>query len=137
MDNVNKFNESLPKAFQNQVAHHLLRHRSFLDISSKYQEASARVNRALMKAVTDCGCIEVQASRQPYTSNATLSELKNIFKTHLSGNLCDHCQEIIKDEVGKNLFYMAALCNLIHVDLVEVFEQELDKMNTLGIFNLR
>lgn len=137
MKNVNKYSEPLPKSFQDQVAHLSLRHRSFLDISSKYQEASVRVNRALMRAVTDCGCIEVQARRQPYTTNTDLAELKKILKTHLSGDLCDHCQEIIKDEVGKNLFYIAALCNLIHIDLVEVFEQELDKMKTLGVFNLR
>lgn len=137
MDNVKKINDPLPRAFQDQVAHLLLRHRSFLDVSSKYQEASVRVNRALMKAVTDCGCIEVHASRQPYTPNIPLAELKKEFKTHVAGGLCDHCQDIIKSEIGKNLFYMAALCNLVNLDLVEVFEQELDKMSTLGVFNLR
>ena len=45
--------------FQANVEKYLIRHRSVLDIMSKYQESTARVNRALAKAVTECGCISI------------------------------------------------------------------------------
>ena len=41
--------------YQSMIRDQLLRHRSILDILSKYQEATSRVNRAVIKAVTSCG----------------------------------------------------------------------------------
>ncbi|SEN59750.1 DUF1573 domain-containing protein [Lihuaxuella thermophila] len=123
--------------FQQQVSDLLLRHRSFLDVSSKFQESNARVNRALMKAVTECGCIQVNARRRPVPQDATLEEWKEQLKTHLSGELCDHCLDVLKAEMGKNLFYLTALCNLLNIRLQDVIEQESKKLSTLGVFNLR
>ncbi|MBN2909242.1 DUF1573 domain-containing protein [Polycladomyces sp. WAk] len=124
-------------SFQKQVSDLLLRHRSFLDVTSKFQDSTSRVNRALMKAVTECGCIEVHAARQPLDYEASISELKDRFKTHLSGCLCDHCQDVVKAEMGKHLFYFTALCNLLELPLDEIVHQESDKLSTLGVFNLR
>lgn len=123
--------------FQQQVSDLLLRHRSFLDVSSKFQESNARVNRALMKAVTDCGCIKVDAGRQSFPEDSSLSEWKEQLKTHLSGQLCDHCSDVVKSEMGKNLFYLTALCNLLEINLQDVIEQESNNLSTLGVFNLR
>ncbi|HAG45078.1 MAG TPA: DUF1573 domain-containing protein, partial [Clostridium sp.] len=50
--------------FQNSVDECLLRHKSILDIMSKLQESEARVNRALIKSVTSCGCLKVEAEKQ-------------------------------------------------------------------------
>jgi len=50
--------------FQNAVDNSLLRHKSILDIMTKLQESQARVNRAVIKAVTSCGCLEIQAKKQ-------------------------------------------------------------------------
>ena len=50
--------------FQNSVDESLLRHRSILDIITKLQESQARVNRAVAKSVTNCGCIKVEAKKQ-------------------------------------------------------------------------
>lgn len=124
-------------SFQQQVSDLLLRQRSFLDVSSKFQESNARINRALMKAVTECGCIQVNARRQPFPEDATLAEWKEQLKTHLSGKLCDHCLDVVKAEMGKNLFYFTALCNLLNIRLQDVIEQESKKLSTLGVFNLR
>ncbi|QKG85622.1 DUF1573 domain-containing protein [Kroppenstedtia pulmonis] len=123
--------------FQHQVGDLLLRHRSFLDVSSKFQESNSRVNRAIMKAVTECGCLQIKACRQPFPDKASLSEMKKKFNTHLSGHLCDHCLDVVKEEMGKNLFYMTALCNLLDIHLDEVVEKESNKLSTLGLFNLR
>lgn len=124
-------------SFQRQVSDLLLRHRSILDISSKYQESNSRVNRAMIKAVTECGCIEIQASRQPFQAEQELEQIKETVNTHMSGGLCDHCLDVIKGEMGKNLFYLTALCNLLDIRLEEVVEAENEKLSTLGVFNLR
>ncbi|MFC4075445.1 DUF1573 domain-containing protein [Salinithrix halophila] len=125
------------EAFQQQVSELLLRHRSFLDVSSKFQESNSRINRAVTKSVTECGCMEIQASCQPFQGDLPLTEMKDQVHTHLSGRLCDHCLDVVKEEMGKNLFYMTALCNLLDISLEEVVEKEANKLSTLGVFNLR
>ncbi|MDR6226990.1 DUF1573 domain-containing protein [Desmospora profundinema] len=123
--------------FQRQVSDLLLRHRSVLDVSSKYQESNSRVNRAVVKAVTECGCIEIQASRQPFEPEQNLDQVKESLDTHMTGGLCDHCLDVVKAEMGKNLFYLTAMCNLLDIHLEEVIEKECKKLSTLGVFNLR
>ncbi|MBO8165240.1 MAG: DUF1573 domain-containing protein [Brevibacillus sp.] len=122
--------------FQEQVSQLLIRHRSVLDVISKTQESTARVNRALTKAITECGCIEVIAKKQPYDVNKTLQENAANLDTHLTGRLCDHCQEVITAELGKNLFYLTALCNLTDLKLSNVLQSESQRLHTLGVYNL-
>lgn len=61
--------------FQNDVNESLLRHRSILDIMTKLTESNSRVNRALAKAVTDCGCVNIYAKKQDIPSK--IGELIN------------------------------------------------------------
>lgn len=124
------------KQFQDQVSELLLRHRSLLDVLSKYQQSNAAANRAIVKAITECGCIEVNASKQKYLDTMTLEEAKTLLDTHLSGHLCENCHDIIRSELGKNLFYMASLCNLLELDLDAIVSKESEKCTTLGLFNL-
>lgn len=122
--------------FQKTVKEYLMRHQSILDLLSKSQEASSRVNRAITKAVTSCGCLEVKADKKPLPQEACLNDLKELLSSHLQGKLCDHCRELIINEMGKNLFYITALCNTLDISLQEVIEQENKKVRTLGRFNL-
>lgn len=122
--------------FQQTVASFLLRHQSILDILSKSQEANSRVNRAVTKAVTACGCLKVCAEKQPLTQEASISDLKNLFSNHLQGTLCENCADIIMDEIGKSLFYYTALCNTLGLNLQEIMEKENKKLSTLGRFNM-
>ncbi|MEK3883838.1 DUF1573 domain-containing protein [Paenibacillus sp. PL2-23] len=122
--------------FQQQVSELLLRHRSLLDVMSKLGQSSASVNRAVTKAVTDCGCIELNASRQLYSGEMNLEEAKETLVNHLSGALCEHCKDVVKSELGRNLFYMTAMCNLLQIQLDEVVSEEYNKCSTLGLFNL-
>lgn len=122
--------------FQEQVSQLLIRHRSILDVLSKTQESTARVNRALTKAVTECGCVEVTAHKQPYDPGKTLQENQSHLDTHFSGPLCEHCREVLTAELGKNLFYLAALCNITDIQLSDVIETEARRLNTLGVFNM-
>lgn len=122
--------------FQQQVSELLLRHRSLLDVMSKLGQSSTSVNRAVTKAVTDCGCIELNARKQHYSDDLNLQNAKETLENHLTGELCEHCNEVLKSELGRNLFYMTALCNLLHIQLDEVVADEFDKCSTLGLFNL-
>jgi NTP pyrophosphatase (non-canonical NTP hydrolase) len=121
--------------FQDSVGELLIRHKSILDILTKYQESQSRVNRAVVKAVTSCGCIEINSKKQKYDDEVSLQELKNYMDTHLSGGLCSNCREVIEKELGNNLFYIAALCNVLDISMYDVLLKEYEKMHTLGIYN--
>jgi len=122
--------------FQDSVGELLIRHKSVLDILTKYQESQSRVNRAVVKAVTSCGCIEINSKKQCCGDEVEYQDLKNYMDTHLKGNLCANCRDVIEKELGNNLFYVAALCNVLDVSMYDVLLKEYEKMHTLGIYNL-
>ena len=94
-------------SFQNEVNESLLRHKSILDILTKYTESSARINRAVIKAVTNCGCMEINASKQIIPKDDdSLNNLSNCFKTHIDGCLCENCREVVERDIVNNLFYL-------------------------------
>ena len=124
--------------FQNSVNDSLLRHKSILDTLSKYTESNARVNRAIIKAVTNCGCIKIDACKQCLPKdNDSIDDLTDCFKTHIEGNLCDNCREVIESEMGNNIFYLTSLCNTLGINLYDILLKENDKITTLGKFNFR
>ncbi|MHB1393590.1 MAG: nucleoside triphosphate pyrophosphohydrolase family protein [Clostridia bacterium] len=122
--------------FQDSVGELLIRHKSILDVLTKYQESQSRVNRAVVKAVTSCGCIEINSKKQNFDEEVAYQDLKNYMNTHLKGNLCSGCRDVIEKELGNNLFYIAALCNVLDVSMYDVLLKEYEKMHTLGIYNL-
>lgn len=123
--------------FQQAVEGALVRHRSILDVLSKLQESSARINRALTKAVTTCGCLHVHAHRQCFPPDvSSLQEMRRYMETHLEGRLCEHCREVIEQEVGSQLFYLAALCNLLDLNLYDVLLKEHQHISALGPYSL-
>lgn len=124
------------QALQDQVADLLLRHRSLLDILSKYSQSDASVNRVVTKAITECGCLELHAKKQPYNGDMDVDQAKKTLESHVQGQLCENCKDVVKTELGKHLFYMSALCNSLDIELDEVVKQEASKCQTLGIFNL-
>ncbi|GAB6153039.1 hypothetical protein JCM17380_17890 [Desulfosporosinus burensis] len=128
--------EQLTDQFQSTVKSLLIRHQSILDIMSKGQETSARVNRAVVKSVTSCGCHAINAHKKFLPADASLADLKELLDSQLEGNVCDNCRDIIEAELGKQLFYMAALSNALDISLTDVLEQEYKKLQTLTIFNL-
>ena len=121
--------------FQNDVADLLLRHKSILDVMTKYNESTSKVNRAIAKSVTECGCLKIQADKQK--NNDDDDFFKSCVETHLKGKLCENCRDIIEKELGNNLFYTTALCNTIDINLFDVLLKESNKLNTLGKYNLK
>jgi len=122
--------------FQTSVEEVLTRHKSIIDIMAKLQDADARVNRAIAKAVTNCGCIEIHASKQSHTDESDLLEYHNHMDSHVKGKLCDNCREVVEKELGTNMFYLAALCNSLDISLYDVILKEYEKIETLGIYNM-
>jgi hypothetical protein len=122
--------------FQKTVAQCLVRHRSVLDVTTKLQESAARVNRAIAKSVTTCGCVKVNASRQCCPANVTFGELKEFMQNHVEGHLCENCQEVVGAEIGRTLFYLAALCELFDLRLEDIVGQEHGRIAALGPYTL-
>lgn len=138
MDNniENKDNKFLCHDFQEQVDNVLIRHKSILDIMTKLSEYNSRINRAVAKSVTVCGCIKINASKQDYSQDS-LEKLKDSVKSHVEGNLCESCREIIDKEIGSYIFYLAALCNTLDLNLDSILNKEYDIIKTLGLFSLK
>lgn len=124
------------QSFQDQIQQYLLRHRSILDTTSKFQETNAKVNRAIMKSVTECGCLEIHAMKQKFSTDVSLEQLRDMMDPHIKGKLCENCQDIIMSEMGKNLFYLLSVMNLLDIKVEDVIKKENQKLNTLGLFNM-
>lgn len=122
--------------FQDTISKVLVRHKSVLDIMSKMDEYNARINRAVVKAVTNCGCISIDAKKQDF-SGESYKDLANKLDSHLNGEMCEQCKEVLDLEMGNYLFYITALCDTIGLNLNEVIKNEYERNKTLGLFNLR
>lgn len=130
-------NDMILDDFQNCVDNSLIRHKSILDVITKYSESTSKVNRAIAKSVTNCGCININAHKQDINnSNDFLKDISNCMQTHLNGKLCENCRDVIEREIGNNIFYLMALCNTLDINLFDVLIKEYNKVNTLGKFNL-
>jgi hypothetical protein len=123
--------------FQDAVQQGLVRHRSILDVLSKFQEATVRISRALVKSVTACGCIRIHAQKQlPPADTISLQELRAYMDDHLDGELCPHCREVIEEEFGRLLFYAAALAGLLDLNVYDILIKENKKLAALGVYHL-
>ncbi len=103
---------------------------------TKLQDASSRINRAIAKTVTSCGCLNIDAKKQDIPDDVGYSEVAAYVKSHLEGELCPNCAEVLETELGKALFYITAICCLLDLDLEKVMDRENDRINTLGAFSL-
>ncbi|UMZ75365.1 DUF1573 domain-containing protein [Natranaerofaba carboxydovora] len=122
--------------FQQKVSELLIRHKSILDNLTKFQESNSKVNRAIVKSITTCGCLEVKAKKQDLPGEVSIKDLQDFMDTHLAGKICENCKEVVVNEIGTHLFYLAALANTLDLDLNEVIEEEMNKLSLLGYYNL-
>ncbi|MEL7604225.1 MAG: DUF1573 domain-containing protein [Bacillota bacterium] len=123
--------------FQNVVSELLVRNRSILDILSKVQTSTGRVNRAVVKAVTHCGCIGINGRKQSFPEEASVEELSRLLSSQINGKLCAECRSTVEDELGGALFYLASLCNALDISLYDVILKEKERLSTLGDYSLR
>ena len=106
--------------FQKTVSEFLVRNRSILDVMTKLQDSATRVNRALAKTVTSCGCLRIEASKQELPDDVSFSQVADYVKSHIEGELCPNCADVIESELGNAIFYIAATCCLLDIDLQDV-----------------
>ena len=123
--------------FQYTVAELLVRNKSILDQITKFQDSNGRVNRGIIKAVTQCGCVKIHAKKQVMPVDAEFDEIQANMKTHLEGKLCDNCRDLIEKDIGRNLFYLASICNTLDLNLYDILLKELERIKMLGKYNLR
>ncbi len=128
--------EVAPSEFQKTVSDYLLRNRSILDVMTKLQDATTRVNRAIAKSVTYCGCIRIEAGKQEIPEDVESTELLEYVKSHIEGEPCSNCRDIIETELGNALFYLAAVSCLLGLDLGKALKKENDRISTLGVYSL-
>lgn len=137
MCNITKNNiEEFCENFQDQVSNLLIRHKSILDIITKMDEYNARINRAVAKSVTSCGCISINATKQKYDGEL-YENLSQYVESHLQGSLCDNCREVMEAEIGNYLFYLTSLCNTLDLNLYEILMKEYERNKLLGIYSLK
>lgn len=128
--------DMLVDEFQYTVQELLFRNKSIIDSITKFQDSNARVNRAIVKAVTQCGCIKINATKQELTEDGDFEEIHDAMKTHVEGELCDNCRDAVEKELGKNLYYMASICNTLDLNLYDIIIKEQDRIKMLGQYNL-
>lgn len=125
-------NDKLQEAAQKfTVANH-----SILDGLTKFQESCARTNRSISRAVTSCGCVKIKAEKQHIPPGTKLSDVSTFLSTHIEGCLCPKCKDVVEEEVGQTVFYLAALCSNLCIDFNDVVQKEADRISTLGVFSL-
>ncbi|MDO9591781.1 MAG: hypothetical protein Q7I98_01155 [Erysipelotrichaceae bacterium] len=122
--------------FQNTVQDVLIRHVSILDIITKLEESNSRINRATVKTITSCGCLNLHAEKPEIPEDAEYKDIKAYADNQLRGELCSVCREKIDQEIGTHLFYLAALCNHLNINLYDAFLHEYNQIKTLGPFSL-
>jgi hypothetical protein len=125
--------------FQNFIDDLVLRNKSILDQMTKLQDASARLNRTLSKSATTCGCIKMNIIKQQldFAHITSSEELKSLLSTHIEGYPCPECNEAIEKEMGRVLFYLAAIANTLGISLSSVLENEKTRTNLLGNYSLK
>lgn len=122
--------------FQNTVSEILICNRSVLDLLAKSQETNAKINRTIIRSVTNCGCLKINAKKNKIPPDASLEELKDHLESHLEGEMCGVCRESFELEMGRAFFYFAALCNLLDLNMYDVLLKEQNKLKTLGLYVL-
>ncbi|MFQ9698123.1 MAG: hypothetical protein ACLRY5_14945, partial [Zhenhengia sp.] len=101
-------------------------------------DASAHLNRTLSKSATTCGCIKMNITKQQldFAHITSPEELKSLLSTHIEGYPCPECNEAIEKEMGRVLFYLAAIANTLGISLSSVLENEKTRTNLLGNYSL-
>lgn len=121
---MNVLEDIMAEEFQLVVAKYINRNKNILDIITKYQTATARLNRAVVKSATQCGCISIEGKKsgeQPI----------------IAGTLCADCKEVIENEIGDSLFYIAGICNALDMSIYDIILKEKNQLNLLGNFSLK
>lgn len=134
---MSKIKDTALDSFQYAVSELLIRNKSILDRMTKLEDSNARVNRTISKAVTQCGCIKINARKQDYPETLEPDSINTTMSSHLNGELCPTCRDLTEKEIGRHLFYLTSLCNSLDLNLYDILIKELDRLQLLGKYSLR
>lgn len=134
---MSKMKDTALDSFQYAVSELLVRNKSILDEMTKLEDSNARVNRTLSKAVTQCGCIKINACKQDYPESMEFETIQNAMSSHLEGSLCSSCRDLLEKDIGRHLFYLTSLCNNLDLNLYDIIIKELERLQLLGKYSLR
>lgn len=123
-------------SFQEKVDEVLIRHTSVIDLMAQIQNASSRTNRAIVRSITECGCIAIDASKIHFPEDLSEEHIRAHRDSHLKGELCENCREKVEEEIGNLTFYVTGLCNTLDLNLYDIMLKEYKKINTLGKFSM-
>lgn len=124
--------------FQNKAEEVLVRHSSFLDVTTKLSQYIANANRACVKTITECGCMSLSELKinEQVEGEEGYEEHYSFKSQDIEGKICPKCREKLEEELGKAMFYTAALCNKMDLNLYDIFLKEYKNINALGKYTL-
>lgn len=122
--------KTLTEDFQDTVSKFHIWNKSILDVLTKLGMANAKMNRAAIKSVTGCGCIEIEGKKNivEFDSKGDGSQIKGV--------MCEDCRANLEKEIGENLYYIISLCNALNLNIDKIIQKELERVKTLGKYNL-
>ncbi|TCT14385.1 hypothetical protein EDC18_106189 [Natranaerovirga pectinivora] len=104
--------------------------KSILDQITKLSEYSNKINRSIIKACTQCGCLKIEGKKLDFeTAHDELD-------TQCYGNICPDCKEFVEKNMGSCLYYLAALCNTLDLNLYDILLKEVKKVDLLRKYNI-
>ena len=121
--------------FQQKVSHLIVRNQNILDILTKCQNSCGKICRSTVKTATGCGCLRIVGEKSlSVFSHEDLAEKSN---SGTEGELCPECRDIIENEIGEMLFYIAGLCNALGLSIKDIMKKEIKNVEVLGKYSLR
>ncbi len=129
--------------FQTFVDSVLIRNKSIIDQTTKLQDSCARLCRSISKAATSCGCVNINAHKQPYLcmddkeAEDAFDDLTKLVETHIEGELCPKCRDEVERQMGRVLFYLTVIANSFDLSVSDVIDKEKFNTGLLGKFSLR
>jgi hypothetical protein len=81
--------------------------------------------------------MRINGKKQVFPEDGSFEEIRDAMKTHIDGSLCSNCRDAIEKDIGRNLFYLASICNNLDLNMYDIFIKELDRIKMLGKYNLR
>ncbi len=150
MENMNDMNENTNNDMSDNTSNNIskLRHLqqkadeylvinpSVLQILLQLEQNALRLNRTALRASNTCGCIRLGSEKLLLPEGATWEEMRQQPTGDVLAGICPECRNDMQDKLGALLFYAAALCNAFDLDLDEITEREIQKLDLLGYFML-
>ncbi len=124
-------NEFILEEFQYLTEEQLRRNAGLPDLMTKLETTGGKINRAVSKAMTHCGCIRY-GSEKPLEEEHSAKE-----RAGIGGDLCETCREEFERAVGEHLFYLAGLLGALDISLYDMICAEISRQKMIGKYSLR